>query len=144
MDEHLKVNSNLEIPLSELSFTASRGGGPGGQHVNKTSSRVTLRFNVRDSATLSDRQRNRILHKLANRINHEGELRIHVSEERSQYANRQRATERLRLLLAAALRYEKPRRKTHVPQAQRRKRLDSKKKRGNLKQMRRKPHLTQE
>src|SRR5690554_1582049 len=79
------------ILLSELQFSASRSSGAGGQHVNKVSSRIELRFNVIQSQGLSDDQRQRVLQKLAGRINAEGELVLHVQEHRSQVRNKQLA-----------------------------------------------------
>lgn len=139
MDERLKIAAGLEIDLSALQFSASRSSGPGGQHVNKTSSRITLRFNVLTYPEFTEGQRARILQKLKNRINGAGEILIHVQDERSQLANRELAVLRLQKLLADALHRDPPRRKTRVPRAARQKRMDAKSHRGSIKKMRRRP-----
>jgi ribosome-associated protein len=84
----IEINRNLSIPEHELSFTTARSGGPGGQHVNKVSSRVTLWFNVAESPSLSAFQKRRIMSRLATRINQRGELRVVAQQHRSQIANR--------------------------------------------------------
>ncbi len=132
----IEINRNLSIPEHELSFTTARSGGPGGQHVNKVNSRVTLWFNVTESPSLSAFQKRRILSRLATRINQEGELRVVAQRHRSQMANREEAVERFAVLLRGALVQEKPRRPTTVPNAAKRRRVDEKKQRGQLKQQR--------
>jgi ribosome-associated protein len=132
----IEINRNLSIPEHELSFTTARSGGPGGQHVNKVSSRVTLWFNVAESPSLSAFQKRRIMSRLATRINQRGELRVVAQQHRSQIANREAAVERFVALLRDALVQEKPRQKTTVPAAAKRRRVDEKKKRGQVKQQR--------
>jgi ribosome-associated protein len=130
------VNEQLAIPESELTFTASRSGGPGGQNVNKVSSRVTLTFNVRESRSLSDDQRSRVSEKLRARINKDGVLRIISQRTRSQDLNREDAGQRFAELLRDALTIEKSRIKTRAPSAAREQRLQEKKKRTVVKQFR--------
>jgi ribosome-associated protein len=132
----IEINSNLSIPEHELSFTTARSGGPGGQHVNKVSSRVTLWFNVAESPSLSAFQKRRIMSRLATRINQQGALRVVAQQHRSQIANREAAVERFVTLLRDALVQEKPRQKTTIPTAAKRRRVDEKKKRGQIKQQR--------
>lgn len=132
----IEINRNLSIPEHELSFTTARSGGPGGQHVNKVSSRVTLWFNVAESPSLSAFQKRRIMSRLATRINQEGVLRVVAQQHRSQMANREAAVERFVTLLRDALVQEKPRQKTTIPAAAKRRRVDEKKKRGQIKQQR--------
>jgi ribosome-associated protein len=132
----IEINRNLSIPEHELSFTTARSGGPGGQHVNKVSSRVTLWFNVAESPSLSAFQKRRIMSRLATRINQRGELRVVAQQHRSQIANREAAVERFVVLLRDALVQEKPRQKTTVTAAAKRRRVDEKKKRGQVKQQR--------
>jgi ribosome-associated protein len=132
----IEINRNLSIPEHELSFTTARSGGPGGQHVNKVSSRVTLWFNVAESPSLSAFQKRRIMSRLATRINQRGELRVVAQQHRSQIANREAAVERFVALLRDALVQEKPRQKTTVTAAAKRRRVDEKKKRGQVKQQR--------
>lgn len=138
MDETtlLCVNDDLFIPRAELSFRASRSGGPGGQHANTSSTRVELVWNVVESPSLTDAQRSRIQKKLANRINAAGELLLAEGGSRSQHQNREEVTERLRELVAEALVVPKPRRKTRPPRASREKRLKNKKRRAEVKKLR--------
>jgi ribosome-associated protein len=130
------VNEHLAIPESELTFSASRSGGPGGQNVNKVSSRVTLTFDISRSPSLTDDQRRRLLQKLATRINKDGVLRVISQQTRSQEVNRQHAEARFVQLLQNALKRELPRVATKVPQGARQRRLDAKKKRSQTKQFR--------
>jgi ribosome-associated protein len=132
----IEINRNLSIPEHELRFTTARSGGPGGQHVNKVSSRVTLWFNVAESPSLSVFQKRRIMSRLATRINQAGELRVVSQQHRSQMANREAAVERFATLLRDALVQEKPRQKTTIPEAAKRRRVDEKKQRGQVKQHR--------
>jgi len=132
----IKINNMLSIPESELSFTASRSSGPGGQHVNKVSSRITLSFNVLLSASLSEEERLQILNKLKTRTNREGILQISSQAQRSQFANKEAVLKRFVELLRHAL-YKKPqRKKTQVPRGVKLRRLEHKRKQSNLKKMR--------
>lgn len=126
----IEVDDNTVIPEDELTFQASRSGGPGGQNVNKLSTRVTLRFNVADSPSLSDVQKRWILDRLSTRIDKRGVLRIVSQQHRSQEANRRTAVERLGQLLREAIRPRPVRRKTTVPAAAHQRRLEDKRKRG--------------
>jgi ribosome-associated protein len=132
----ISILPGISIPEDELHFTASRSGGPGGQNVNKVSSRVTLTFHVRTSAALSDDQKRRISQKLATRINKEGELRIISQRTRSQEMNRTDAIERFAELIGRALTPARPRIKTRVPAAAHERRIEKKKKRTVVKQAR--------
>ena len=132
----ISILPGISIPEDEVHFTASRSGGPGGQNVNKVSSRVTLIFHVRASAALSDDQKRRISQKLATRINKEGELRIISQRTRSQEMNRTDAIERFGELIRRALTPERPRVKTRVPAAAHERRIEKKKKRTRVKQAR--------
>lgn len=132
----IRVNDQLSIPEHEVSFTASRGGGPGGQHVNKVASRVTLRFDVQGSPSLDDGQRERISRALATRINRDGILFLSSHEHRGQAANREVLVERFASLLARALRRPRRRRKTRPTRGSRERRLTQKKQRGEVKKKR--------
>jgi len=132
----ISILPGISIPEDELHFTASRSGGPGGQNVNKVSSRVTLTFHVQASAALSDDQKRRISGKLATRINKEGELRIISQRTRSQEMNRTDAIERFVELMRRALIPERRRIKTRVPAAAHERRIEKKKKRTLAKQAR--------
>jgi len=123
----LNVAPGTEIPEHELVFTASRSSGPGGQHVNTASTRVTLWFDVPGSTALSEAQKARVLHRLAGRIGRDGRLQVSASSERSQKANLEEARERMAWLLAWALARQRPRRPTAPSRAARERRLAAKK-----------------
>jgi ribosome-associated protein len=125
------------VPLAELRFRASRAGGPGGQHVNTSSTRVELEFDVAGSPSLSDAQRATIRERLANRIAADGVLRLSSRTSRSQLRNREDVTARLQRLLADALRQRKPRKRTKPSRAVKEARLQEKKRRAHVKKQRR-------
>ena len=129
----IKILPGLAIPEAELEFTASRSSGPGGQHVNKTNTRVALRFNVAASARLSREQKRRILSRLAGRIARDGSLRVVSQAHRSQLANREAAEERLAALLRAALTPPKVRRKLELPEDRKRQRREEKRRHSEIK-----------
>jgi ribosome-associated protein len=132
----IDVTDELAIPENEIILTASRSGGPGGQHVNKVSSRVTLRFDVAASSSLTDEQKQRIMTRLANRLSKDGVLRIVAQQHRSQSANRNAALARLVTLLREALTPKPKRRPTRPSPAASEQRLAEKKRRSRLKQER--------
>jgi ribosome-associated protein len=132
----LFINDDLSISEDELVFKASRSGGPGGQHVNKVSSRVTLYFDLAASPALTAAQQVRIRQRLATRVSKSGLLSVVSRKHRSQAANRTAALERLVELLRGALKRAARRKKTRVPAAEKRRRLEQKKRRAGLKQVR--------
>lgn len=138
-DADLVVSPALTIPAAELRWRASRSGGPGGQHVNTSSTRVELLWDVAGSAALSDAQRARLLSRLAGRLDSAGVLRVVAQDERSQRRNRDAALERLAALVAAGLHVPKARRKTRPTAASKARRLDTKRRRGAVKRERRRP-----
>ena len=129
----IAILDGLEIPEHELDFAVSRSGGPGGQNVNKVSTRVTLRFNVDSSESLNKDQRRRIHFRLATRINKEGILQVTSQRTRSQELNRADVLERFAELLREALHKELPRIPTRVSRAAKIKRVEEKKKRTEIK-----------
>jgi ribosome-associated protein len=133
------INDSLWIPRSELTFRATRSGGPGGQHVNTSSTRVELVWEVAASPSLSEEQRERILARLANRISGEGVMLVASSEHRSQLQNKEAAVARFAELLREALVVPKARRKTRPTRASREERLRAKQHRSSVKRMRKKP-----
>ncbi|MDR0787296.1 MAG: aminoacyl-tRNA hydrolase [Gemmatimonadota bacterium] len=135
-DGSVKITPKLEIPLSEISFRASRSGGPGGQHVNTSSTRVELLWDAAQSPSLTPEQRERVLVKLRSRINAEGVLSLASSTTRSQFRNRQDALERFATILARALEVPRPRRQTQPPRAAREARLEAKHRRAQIKSLR--------
>jgi ribosome-associated protein len=132
----IEISDHAAIADDELVFKASRSGGPGGQNVNKVNTRITLFFSVRDSASLTDQQRDRLLSCLSGRIDREGVLRVVSQKFRTQDANRRAAVERFRQLLADALKPAPVRKKTRAPAGAHERRLSGKKHRGAVKRER--------
>ena len=137
----IEINRELRIPRDELTFTASRSAGPGGQHVNKVSSRVTLRFSVDSSPSLDDAQRERLHARLATRITKRGVLWVHAQRHRSQSRNRDAALARFAELLRDALAEEPERRPTRTPPRARRMRRADKQRRSQTKALRKTPEV---
>jgi ribosome-associated protein len=135
----LAVNESLSIPRSELDVRVSRSSGAGGQHVNKTSSRVEIFWSVAGSRALSDEQRSRLQDKLASRLTTEGSIRVVASDMRSQSRNRELAEERLADLVRRALIIPRKRRATKPTRAAKEARLDSKKRHSSKKRDRQTP-----
>jgi ribosome-associated protein len=131
MREALPIRPGLAIPLSEVELRASRSSGPGGQHANVTASRVEAAFDVRASAALSDEQKARIAARLGPRVT------ASAQDTRSQARNRELALGRLAARLAHALEVARPRTPTRPTPASRRRRLDAKRRRGDVKRERR-------
>ena len=136
-DEPLEIGPDLRLPRAELEYRASRSGGPGGQHVNTSSTRVEVWWNVAASPALSDEQRARLLAALATRLDGEGRLRLVSSGSRSQLRNREDVTERLRDVVARALVVPKRRKRTKPSRAAKAARLEAKRRRSALKRERR-------
>jgi len=136
---HLIVSPALSLPLGELEYRVSRSGGPGGQHVNTSSTRVEVWWDVAGSAALTEEQRARLLARLATRLDSAGRLRLVSSGSRSQLRNREEVTERLRDLVAAALRVPKARKRTRPSRAAKAARLEAKRRRSAIKRERRPP-----
>lgn len=132
----LTVNESVSIPRSELDMRVSRSSGAGGQHVNKTSSRVEIFWNIPGSRALSEDQKTRVLMKLASRLTTEGSVRVVASDMRSQSRNRDLAEERLAELVRRALLVPKKRKATRPSLASKEARLDSKKRQSSKKRER--------
>lgn len=140
MPEQLqKMNDDplLPIPAREITYRYSRSGGPGGQHVNTSATQVELLWDVQNSPSLTEEQRQRILIALAGRIDADGVLHLTASETRSQERNRRAVTLRLATLVQRALRPRRSRQKTSIPAGERSRRREAKKRRGQIKRLRR-------
>jgi len=130
------ITDDIFICEDELIFKASRSGGPGGQNVNKVNTRITLFFDVANCESFSDVQKRRILSRLSTRADKNGLIRVASQRFRTQKANRRAAVERLQQLLAEALKTRPARKKTRVPYAAKKRRLEEKRRRGLLKRQR--------
>src|SRR4051794_23543085 len=135
----LEVSPELRVPLGELEYRATRSGGPGGQHVNTSSTRVELSWDVAGSPSLTPDQRARLLQRLATRLDSAGRLRLVSSTSRSQLRNREEVTARLSHLLAEGLRIPKARKRTKPTRAAKAARLEGKRRRSATKRDRRTP-----
>jgi len=136
-----RINDDLVIDDDELRFEFARSSGPGGQNVNKVETKVRLLFGLRESPSLNAEQKERIEAALATRITKDGILHVAAQRHRSREANRRATVDRFVELLARALEEEEPRVRTGVPKAQRKQRLESKRRRSQKKAMRAKPGL---
>ena len=132
----INVSNRLSIPEDELEFTHSRSSGPGGQNVNKVSTRVTLRFDVAHSPSLSEEEKRHLFQRLSTRINKKGVLWIAAQQSRSQSANRDLALARFAAMLREALKRPRRRIKTRIPRPVKEQRLAEKKHRSRLKEQR--------
>jgi ribosome-associated protein len=131
--ESIQVHSRLTIPLDEVELRYSRSSGPGGQHAQKTETRIEASFDVAASATLSEGQKQRLERRLGPVV------RAVAQDERSRYRNRELALERLAAAIRAGLHVERKRRRTKPSAASRERRLEHKKRRGATKKLRRPP-----
>ena len=136
MRQTITINDHLNVPRSELHFRFARSGGPGGQNVNKVETRVELLFDVAQSESLSEDQRRHVFEALGLQIDSKGILHVTAQESRSQWRNREIAVERFIRILQKALRPPKKRIATKTPDASKQKRLSAKKRRSEIKQLR--------
>jgi ribosome-associated protein len=136
--KNLPIKSGIIIPEHELEITASRSSGAGGQHVNKTDSKISIRWNVKNSAALADYQKERILNNLASRITTDGDIIIHASSSRSQAQNKKSALDQLSHLIRKALYVAKKRIATKASQGTTELRLRTKAARSTIKKNRQK------
>ena len=132
----LSAGHRLQIPRGEVSYRATRAGGPGGQHVNTSSTRVELWWNLRESAAPTEEQRGLLEQRLVHRLDQEGWLRLVEAGSRSQLRNKEAVTERFLALVAQALKPPKVRRPTRIPKAQKARRLETKRQRAQVKRLR--------
>jgi ribosome-associated protein len=140
MDEvFLEIDAETRVRRDELVFRAVRSGGPGGQHVNTSSTKVELIWNLADSPSLTPDQKERARERLGKRIDASGNLRLTASGSRSQARNKDEVTDRFRRALASALAQDKPRRATRPPRSAGEARLAAKRHRAQIKQQRQPP-----
>ncbi len=130
---------NQELILTELDYKAVRSSGPGGQHANKTATKVELSFDIENSEGLSEKEKLRILKKLSGRVNKEGFLKMNSEDSRSQHTNKEIVTENFLFEIKEALKRPKPRKKTKPTMASKIKRLKAKKKKSEIKASRKDP-----
>lgn len=126
----------ITIPIREVEFRTARAGGPGGQHVNKTETKVEARWNVRTSRAVDRATRERLIVSLGGRLDADGALRAVARRSRSQFANKEEAVARLQTIVEAALKPKKKRRPTKPTVGAKERRIKTKKRRSTIKQMR--------
>src|SRR6266404_5424047 len=136
MKNDLFIKNGITIPEHELVITTSRSGGAGGQHVNKTETRVTIRWNVKTTTVLTEEQKNYLLGNLQSQLTSEGDIVVHNSESRSQQQNKKNALNNLAAIIRRGLYVPKKRIATKVSKTLKEARLKSKAHRGKIKQMR--------
>lgn len=137
MSADLVVTPRLTIPAGELSMAFARSGGPGGQNVNKVSSKVELRWNPATSAALTHDDRALLLERLRSRLTTDGTLIVTSTLTRDQLKNRDDAQSKLVLIVRSALHRDKPRRETKPTRSSKRRRVADKRHRGEIKRHRR-------
>ncbi len=135
-DAWLSAGHSLRIPRAEVSYRATRAGGPGGQHVNPSSPRIELWWSLSESTAPTEDQRALLRERLGRRLDAEGWLRLVEAGSRSQLRNREAVTKRFTTLLAQALRPRKIRRPTRIPKAEKQRRLEAKRQRAAVKRLR--------
>jgi ribosome-associated protein len=141
-DAWLSAGHRLRLPKAEVSYRATRAGGPGGQHVNTSSTRIELWWNLPESTAPTPEQRELLSERLGHRLDQEGWLRLVEAGSRSQLRNKEEVTKRFLRLLEQALKPKRVRKPTRVPKAVKQRRLDAKRQRSDVKRLRGKvrPH----
>ncbi len=136
MKNDLFIKNGINIPEHELEIVTSRSGGAGGQHVNKTETRITVRWNIKNSTVLTEEQKQYLLSKLQSQLTSDGDIVVHNSESRSQQQNKKNALNNLAAAIRNALHKPKKRVATKVSKALKEARLKTKAHRGKIKEMR--------
>lgn len=137
----VRITRTLSIPEEEIELSFARSGGPGGQHVNTSATKVELRFDVAGSPSLSEEQRARLLQRLASRLTNDGVLILFASDHRSQTRNRDAAIDRFAEVLRDALKTPRIRKPTRPSRASKERRLDAKKQHSDKKRLRQNPDV---
>jgi len=136
MKDDVYIKNGISIPADEIEFKVSRSGGPGGQHVNRTESKVSVYWNIKNTRILTDEQKLRVLNNIHTHVTDDGVLVIHNSESRSQQQNKQAALATLATVIRKALYIPKKRMQTKVSKAVKEARLQEKSRRSSLKKLR--------
>ncbi len=136
MKNDLPIKNGIIIPENELIISSSRSGGKGGQHVNKTETKITVRWNVKNSIAIDENKKERVMWNLQSKLTKDGDLIVHNSESRSQQQNKDNALNILAKIVRKALYVPKKRIKTRTPKKEKEKRLREKKHRSDIKKMR--------
>ncbi len=136
MKDDVYIKNGISIPADEIKFKVSRSGGPGGQHVNRTESKVSIYWNIKNTRILTDEQKLRVLNNIHTHVTDDGVLVIHNCESRSQQQNKQAALAMLATVVRKALYIPKKRMKTKVPKNIKEARLREKSHRSSLKKLR--------
>lgn len=135
----MRIRRDLTIDEAEIDIAATRSSGPGGQHVNKSETKVVLSFDIAHSRSLSPEQKDRLRMALGHRMTHDGRLRLASQRHRSRALNEREVRHRFADLIRRGLETAPPRRATGVPRSQRRRRLEAKRRRSRIKQLRSNP-----
>jgi ribosome-associated protein len=136
MKQELLIKNGISIPMNEIDVTFSRSGGPGGQHVNKTETRVTVTWNVKNTNSLTDEQKARVIKNVRSHMTSDGNVVVHNSDSRSQQDNKEHAFLKLVELITKALYVPKKRMKTKISKATKEARLQKKSRHSTLKKAR--------
>lgn len=138
-NDPIEISAGVLVPHEELILRASRSSGPGGQHVNTSSTRIELVWDIASSPSIDDDMRARLMQRLSNRVDSSGKIRLVAQSERSQLRNRDAVIERFGKMIRGALVEQKQRKATRPTKASKRKRIEAKKHRAAVKQQRREP-----